>query len=507
MIVPVGLTGSTKTPGVANNLLYAQGVGGATLGEQVVVLQGYKSPSGVTATDYELFDVIDPKVAAEKVGVKSELGRMIRAAARIGARIKALATPEPSGGAAGTATITVTGTATAAGQFKLRFGSDIVTIPISSGDTATVVGDNVELYSNNIYAIHFTAANVTGTVTLTLHNKGARGNDHLIFIDKDGLAPGISVAVAGGTARANGGVPFTGGSGVETIATVLAATRNVSVQYSAWAAADATSADAIKTQAEEKAAPFDVGPENTILANTADDVADAIVISTAFNQFFGQVVWGASLPNHPSEIAAVWAVHRSVVEAAPLNVLGDPNHRYLNEPLQYLKGHYRPEESPGRATTEAAYNAGVTPLVTAGNRLAVQRSITSYWKDATDTPDYRVLDTSDSIVPQRVAKDVQLVWEREFSVNNPYVGPDLPDGELPPAGLATPTTWATKLNERMKLLYFPANLIRRYDAVTGEELVATAEYNATLKCLISDVPCQIVAKNFILGNNVRQIPS
>lgn len=505
--LPITLTTNTKSPRVVSQLKYAQGLGGILANSLPVCLIGHILPSGVAASDYEVFDVPDADEGAAYVGRTSELGRMILSSFKPGCVMRALAVPEPSGGAAATLDVVITGTATAFGSFDVHVGGAVVTVDIADGDTATDVGGECESKISAVPDLFCTPSNTTGTVTLTCVNKGIRGNQHVVFLDTERLAAGISVSLSGGTAFANGGVPFSGGGGTDTIATILAAIVDEDIPYAGWANNSSTDATAIRTQAVAKAGPAGAGPQNDVLVTNVEGVTNANDLPQAsFNQFFGMVAWAEGHRQHPSVLAAMIAVHRSVVESAPVTVLGDPNHRYLNEPLAGALPHYKPEHTPKTSITDTALSTGVTPLVTKNGQLCILRAVTSYSLDGTN-PDDRVLDTSDAVVPQRVLRDMKAIWEQEFALVNDTVGPDLPNGEAAPTGRATPSGWAARMNSRIKLEYIPSNLVLQFDPDTGEEMLATAVYNTSLKCLVSDVPVMIVPKNYVLGNIVRQIPA
>jgi phage tail sheath gpL-like len=76
---------------------------------------------------------------------------------------------------AATGTFTITGSATAAGTLPLYVGGMLVSVSVSTGDTAATVATNVATAINNA-AAGVTATASSGVVTLTAVNKGTVGN-------------------------------------------------------------------------------------------------------------------------------------------------------------------------------------------------------------------------------------------------------------------------------------------------------------------------------------------
>lgn len=131
-------------------------------------------------------------------GKTSMLAQMVRSARLINktTQFDAIALADNAGGTAATGTIVFTGTATATGTVNISIGSGYnYTLPISivSGDTATAVGDKLAAAVTALTNAPFTAANVTGTVTVTCVHKGVVGNK--IGYKVTGAVAGISIAL------------------------------------------------------------------------------------------------------------------------------------------------------------------------------------------------------------------------------------------------------------------------------------------------------------------------
>lgn len=146
-----------------------------------VLFIGQKLAAG-TATD----GAITPDVGNDNewnalFGQASHLGLMLKHFRRYNAitPVDVIAYNEAGAGVAGTGTFPFTGTATASGSLIVVVGSEFLskyTIAVAVGDTATVVGAAIAALINADANCPFTAASVTGTVTITSNAKGTISN-------------------------------------------------------------------------------------------------------------------------------------------------------------------------------------------------------------------------------------------------------------------------------------------------------------------------------------------
>lgn len=139
------------------------------------------------------------------VGAASPIGlAMKRARRRNGeTQFDFIALDDNAGGVAATGSIVVTGPATEDGEILLYVGSkkfNKYTIAITSGDTATVIGDAIEAAITADAAVTVTASNALGTVTLTAKSKGTVGNT--IGVKAEGTVGGVTVAITAMSAGA-----------------------------------------------------------------------------------------------------------------------------------------------------------------------------------------------------------------------------------------------------------------------------------------------------------------
>lgn len=132
-------------------------------------------------------------------GLNSQLAGMIRDFRKINGvtEVDAISLDDNGSGVASTGTITVTGPATEDGSLSVIIGSERnfkFEVAISDTDSATVIGDAIEAAINANTQVPITAANVTGTVTMTADNDGTLGNS--IGLEVNGSVAGVTVAIA-----------------------------------------------------------------------------------------------------------------------------------------------------------------------------------------------------------------------------------------------------------------------------------------------------------------------
>lgn len=107
------------------------------------------------------------------------------------------------GGVAATGVITFGGTATTDGEFLVTFVDEEqyqVTVAVTSGDTATQIGDTLVAAIGALTDPVFSAANAIGVVTATAKDVGTIGNDYGIKVE--GVVPGVTVALTAWTGGA-----------------------------------------------------------------------------------------------------------------------------------------------------------------------------------------------------------------------------------------------------------------------------------------------------------------
>lgn len=109
-----------------------------------------------------------------------------------------IALMDAAAGTQATGTFTFTGTATADGTLSAYINGELISVAVSTGDTATNIGD--ALVAGIETSMPVTAANVTGVVTFTAKNDGTPGNDidiRINYNEGEELPAGVSCAIVG----------------------------------------------------------------------------------------------------------------------------------------------------------------------------------------------------------------------------------------------------------------------------------------------------------------------
>lgn len=440
-----GLTPDDKDPGAYVQPRFA--VGKVSVGQIPLkcTLVGNKTAAGTAAVS-SLNPCTSPEDAATLCGITSELARQAYAAFDVeGVQVQLLVVAEASGGAAATATITIAGSWTTTGQATFQLDEQVFTVNFGlseSTPTLAAVATVTAINQQQGGKLFCTAGNSAGVVTATTANVGVRNNQHTLYLlDKSRAPAGMTIAIAGGTALSNGGVPFTGGTGTDDITAAITAYDAVQLDYIGAAHNDATNVGLLETHANTKMAA-DVGLYDQYVVSGNGTQAAAIAIAqTQMNDPLGQFVWVPLGVEHPSRIAARMAALRSVNEGA------QPNTNYNKVVLPGAAPHIRDADSPGHAIRKAALNAGITPMRTINGKLVIVRSINSRCLTGS-TPDYRTLDSGQTTVPLRITKELGVLYDATLEQNK-YAGPDLTDG-MPPEGRFTPRFWASIVDGSMQ---------------------------------------------------------
>jgi phage tail sheath gpL-like len=163
-----------------------------------------------TATMSQVPELVTTTEAAIlKYGAGSQIARMIQAFRdnNIATELHALPLNDV-GSTKATQTMTITGPATAAGTIYLYIGDDRIQVPVSSGDTATIIGASVASVVTANVMLPVTATASVGVVTLTAKNAGTVGNGVAFSVNYrsdlggESLPTGVTVVFATGVTGA-----------------------------------------------------------------------------------------------------------------------------------------------------------------------------------------------------------------------------------------------------------------------------------------------------------------
>lgn len=129
--------------------------------------------------------------ARQICGAGSQLARMVEVYRQTDpfGELYVIAVPEARGAAA-TVRVTVAGEAEESGTLSLYVGRSRVQVPVVNGDDATAVATAIKEAVNGVITLPFTASSDAGVVTLTARHKGLYGNELPVCLNYYGSGGG-----------------------------------------------------------------------------------------------------------------------------------------------------------------------------------------------------------------------------------------------------------------------------------------------------------------------------
>lgn len=476
-IVVEGFSESNKIPMFAGQTVFGAGRGSFGAASMKVLYCGLKTSAGTLTPDVSVTEFFSPEEADALGGVGSEVARMARKGMLTkGVRHFMCAPTAAVGAAAATATLTVTGTFSTAGTLKLWIAGDLIEVNFSTSvTTVTLAAAAIVAATNAITQLPVTAGNLAGVVTFTHKNPGIRGNMLLLAQETTLVPSGMVSTIAGGTAiQANQLVPFSGGTGTEPLATMLAALDTRSFDRRAFAQNDATSLADIETQTDTKAGALVGILEHNVVGSTTTYSATVSLAQTTLNDQRFEMKWLLHGETPAGEMAAAHAADRASREAT------NPNRSYDGRVVQGVKGQRFASSRPNTATQQSALDSGVSVCTTLDSGEVVSvRAITTRSLNGSE-PDYKTLDVGDATTPDYSRNRAKFVWSTEFLPENEYVQDDPGDGDpTPPSGVAYPRLWNARWLEELRAM-------EREKIITAvSDHLPESEFNANAKRIMT----------------------
>jgi phage tail sheath gpL-like len=311
----------------------------------------------------------------------------------------ALPMADVGGSVKATGTIAFTGTATAAGVIPLYVNGTRISVPVASGDTATVVGASaaaaVNAYSSPAgNPLSVTAAAATGTVTLTARNGGTLANSNTIMLSYLGTSGGEgtfgTTTVPGITAVITG---FASGATDPVLATSLANLPSQSFDFIYCPYNDTTSLNAMRDFLSDASGRWNWANELFGHAFTAKggSLSTRATWSTARNDQHMTAI-GANGSPSPDwawsvDLTAAHAVAIRADPSLPVGGLGGGMALRVLAPLPLNQDVFSAEQT--------LLSDGMSTYVVANDGLVrVHRSITTYQLNPGGAPDNSYLDTN-----------------------------------------------------------------------------------------------------------------
>jgi phage tail sheath gpL-like len=385
-----GITGGYRTPGHYAEILYAQGPASAAAGERHVVFVMPKTSAGTWTANTLYGPLANEKEARDGGGAGSMIHRGIRKFMTLNkdARVYAVPYAATSGGspAAATSVLTIATTATGSGVLNVWVAGELCQAAITTGDTATVIGDAIVASINGKTHLPCTAANSSGTVTLTAKIMGAsQGNGTVGRIRcYTTITSGIGTTASFGGAELGSGTAGADGTTTEAanFATALAVLDNVRRYYIVTSLNDGTSLGHLKTHIVNKSQPKR-GLRSVGIAAYTHTLAAGQTIATTLNYERISIGFGPVFQSTTEEIAAAIAAKRQEKEGVDLG------HNFNDEKLDGIIGPYSVADwlSPGDNDVEDALTDGLSAIYTSDSGTCICQSVSTRSKDATGALD------------------------------------------------------------------------------------------------------------------------
>lgn len=316
-----GFPSDYRAPFTAVQIDFAQGPSTSNGAGRAVIYIGPKTSAG-TWTVGTVYRVNREQDAVDGAGAGSFLHRMVRLhlLADKNATLYAMCYAASSGAGVATATgtITITGTPTASGSIQTFVcGEEFTTsFNTASVNTPTLIGDALVGQINGRTYLPVTAANASGTITLTSKHAGASSGDGttgvIRFRSTAEPGKGVSVATSGAALGLGTGTPGAEGATTETANLTsalagIAATRFYYMGFSVWTSAAIAP---IKTHVVNKSEP-NPGMRCRAWTGYTGTQSALTTIANAANYERRHFVLQENSEHDPSELVAnTIAIHR-----------------------------------------------------------------------------------------------------------------------------------------------------------------------------------------------------
>lgn len=437
------LQGDIRVPTVAVETDLNSGRTGVPSETKKLLLVGYGLAAG-SASNGEVHQIFDEASARALWGAGSVVSVMAERAMGVSARIPiyGMSFAENGAAVAATGTLTITGTATGSGTLTSVIGGRVFRAGVQTGDTPTVIGDAIVAKINAAVNAPFTAANVTGTVTITARNKGSEGNTIRHYHSVNAAAVSVTPLVS--TAFASGATP-----GDPT--SVLAGIEGDRYHIIALGVDDATNAGALQAHQEARSNPLEQKWGYGVVGSTGNSAA-AVALAAALDSYRMDVVWQESAEQPVYEIIAAMAAERARIVRRSQSLNSHVLPGLVPQTLDTVW--------PNSAEEEAALANGVTPLRPLRNgTVQIIRNIN------TRVTDPAFIDNIQNEISDYIDEDFITQMKRRY--------PDAALKVASPAGtesVLTPLRVLAVYHERMRIWDEELDYIQGADAIIKAKL-------------------------------------
>jgi phage tail sheath gpL-like len=301
-------------------------------------------------------------------------------------------------GVAATGGVTVTGTATASGTLNLYIGGIRVQVGVSTGDTATIIGDNIKaaILNNDDVAV-VPGTNTAGVLPIHALHKGLLGNDIDLQANYLGTAGG-EFPVAGVTVTFP---PMAGGTASPSLTNALANLSSHPYDFICTPYNDTASLNALQTFFAD-----DVGRwswQEMVYGGAFSAFRGTLGACTAFGTGRNDQHMSVMAFNGSPDPVWIWATEYCAASAASLRV--DPG-----LPLQYINTTLQAPPVAAQWTlgerNTLLYDGMSTTRVGDANAVIIERAATTYQRNAAGAVDNSYLDVETMYGLMFVARDL-----------------------------------------------------------------------------------------------------
>jgi len=356
-----------------------------TEGQGRLLLMGHKLPAG-TATDDQPIRVGGSEIAL--FGAGSQLAQMVATARAASSVIDIWAVPvaEPGAGVAATGKIAVSTAPSSSGLVTVYIGGVRVRVAIAGTDSADDVATKLQAAIASTPGIQVTAVvgAATNEVDLTALHQGAIGNDIFFVTGLESSDGSLADSLLTFTA-------MSGGAGTPALTTAFANMGSETFDYIAAPFSETDTLDEVETALNGQTGRW--SPTRQLYGHYITARPGAFGVISAYGNARNDphvTIMGTS--NSPTD-PATWVASFGAIIAKHL-----ANAPELNRPLQTLQipGVRGPKQIGDRwefSESEALLRDGISTFyVDASGNVRIQRTITTYQRNAFGTDDAGQLD-------------------------------------------------------------------------------------------------------------------
>lgn len=371
------------------------------------LLMGQKLAAGSAVADTPVL-VTSASQAKSLFGVGSILARMFEAYFQNDQVTETWGLPLADNGAgvAATGTLTITGPATASGTLSIYIAGQRIQVAVTSGDTATTIGDAVDVAVAALTSLPVTSNNVAGVVTFTAKHKGALGNQidvRVNFLGNLGgeeTPAGVTVVI----------VAMASGATEPSLANAIAAMGDEPYNQIIHPYTDAANLNLIQTEMNDVTGRW--SPIRQIYGHGYSAISGSLsaldTLGDSRNDQHHTILGYFDSPTPPWEAVAM--VGARAAKAFQL----DPA-----RPLQTLKlVGFTPPPKVSRFTfaeRQILLKSGISTMkVSAGGEALIERVVTNYRVNTFGQPDDSYLDVTTLYTIQRVLGEYKARFTQKF---------------------------------------------------------------------------------------------